>query len=169
MKRLMLLLLAVLLMMPAMAQSLPGTWVTTETMDEDSDGFVTKALVTDQLVMSADNSFRESGDMKMTIGKDDLLFSFTIVFSGGGTWKRDGETLSIQYNSKLAKAELTDCDLPAVLKLMIANAAVKEVKKGLSSKKPDIYQIQSLTDTQLVLLDPESTEPGHEIQTFTRK
>lgn len=167
MKKLLLTLLAVVCFLPASAQSLPGTWVASEIVEENDDIMKMKADVTDELVLSADGTFSESGNMKSTIEMENVSFSFTIVYSSGGTWKREGNNLSIQYNPKLAKASVTEADMPGILKAMIANTAAKELKKEMSSKKPDVYQIVSLSETQMELADLDSKE--QDIQVFKRK
>ena len=159
--------LAALWVLPISAQSLIGTWVTTQNMEEEMEGILLKGIMTGELKLSADASFSESGKMKMTVGKEDVSFSFTVVFSGGGTWKREGDLLVSQYNPKLAKAELTECDLPAALKLLLANSVKKELKKGMSSKKPESVRILTLTDTTLEVQDVDEKDP--QIETFKRK
>lgn len=167
MKRLLTILLALLWILPASAQSLTGTWLISESMEEDKDEMSSTAVATGELVLSDDGSFRESGQVKMTIGSEEHTFFLTVSFSGGGSWKREGDLLTTQYNPKLAKAAITETDMPGPLKLLIANAMVKEMKKEMSSRKPETSRILSLTDTQLQLQDADGKDP--EIETYHRK
>ena len=167
MKRLISLLLAVLWVLPISAQELNGTWEISQSMEEERDGLVTTAVVTDELQLSPDGTFRESGQMKMDIGNGERSYSLTVVYSGGGSWKREGDILTIQYNPKLARAEVTESDLPAAVKLLFANAAARELKKGMSSRKAESCRILSLTDTQLELQDADGKNP--EVETYRRK
>ena len=167
MRRLAILLLAALLVLPAAAQNLTGVWNMTESMDEKQDDMDSSMIMTDDMTLAGDGTCLQMGNASMTLGKDDVDLHFKIEFSVSGTWTREGETLTIRNNPKSAKIEVTENNLPGVLKVLIVNTLKKELKKEFTSKKPDVYAIISLTESELVLLEQDVKNPQPE--TYKRK
>ena len=167
MRRLAILLLAVLLVLPAAAQNLTGTWSISETMDEKQDDMDSSMIMTADMKLAEDGSCFQSGEAYMTMGKDDMDLHFRIVFSVSGSWTREGNILTIRNNPKSAKIDVVDNNLPGVLKVLLVNTVKKELKKELTSKKPDVYAIISLTESELVLLEQGVKNPQPE--TYKRK
>ena len=163
----MLLLLVVSLSLPAIAQNLTGTWTITESMDEKKEDMDSSLEMVSDMVLQEDGACSQSGHAAMTIGEGEDVLYFTILFSAKGTWKREGSTLTIQNNPKSVKVDVGECNLPGILKALVVNTMKKELKKELSSKKPDVYAIVSLTDQELVLLD--TGDKNAQPETYKRK
>lgn len=170
MKRLILVLVAVLWIVPAFSQEITGTWVISESHNDDKvngkDDRQMDMSVTDELTLSPNASFNESGQMKLLIGAYDISYSMTITYSGGGTWKREGDLLTLQYNPKLAKAKLAETNVPVVLRPLLTSSLSREMKKQMKASKPETSRILSLTATELKLQDPEHPK---EVATYRRK
>lgn len=167
MKRFLILLVASLLALPAAAQELAGVWTISEAMDETKDGMKSSMNMTGEMNLSANGTCSQNGNVTMTIGDGADDFHFRIVYSVSGTWKREGETLTIQNTPKTAKVDVAESNLPGVLKVFLVNTMKKELKKELSSKKPDVYAIISLTDDELVIVEQGAKNP--EVETYKRK
>ena len=167
MKRFLILLVTSLLVLPAAAQELAGVWTITEAMDDTKDGMNSSMNMAGELNLSADGTCSQNGNVVMTIGDGSDDFHFKIVYSVSGTWKREGETLTIQNTPKTAKVDVAESNLPGMLKLFLVNTMKKELKKELSSKKPDVYAIISLTDDELVMVEQGVKNP--EVETYKRK
>ena len=167
MKRFLILLVASLLALPAAAQELAGVWTISEAMDETKDGMKSSMNMTGEMNLSANGTCSQTGNVTMTIGDGADDFHFRIVYSVSGTWKREGETLTIQNTPKTAKVDVAESNLPGVLKVFLVNTMKKELKKELSSKKPDVYAIISLTDDELVIVEQGAKNP--EVETYKRK
>jgi len=170
MKRLILALVAVLWIVPAFSQEITGTWVSSEIHDNDKekgkDDLQMDLSVTDELTLSPDASFNESGQMKFSMGAKDISYSATITYSGGGTWKREGDLLTLQFNPKLAKVKVTETNIPVVFRPLLTSSISREMKKQMKSSKPETSRILSLTATELKLQDPEHPK---DVGTYRRK
>ena len=170
MKRLILVLVTVLWIVPAFSQEITGTWVISETRNNDKekgkDDPQMDLSLTYEMTFSPDASFNESGQMKFTMGAYDISYSTTITFSGGGTWKREGDLLTILYNPKLAKVKVTETNFPAVVRPLLNSSISREMKKQMKSNKPETSRILSLTATELKLQEPENPK---EVDTYRRK
>lgn len=167
MKRWIISFLALTLMLPALAQNLTGTWTISESMNEKQEDMDSSMEMTSDMVLQEGGVYSQSGKASMTIGSGEDSFYFTILFSAKGTWKKEGNTLTIQNNPKEAKVDVGECNLPGFLKVLIVNTMKKELKKELGSRKPDVYAIVSLTDQELVLL--ETGVKNAQPETYKRK
>ena len=170
MKRLILALVAVLWIVPAFSQEITGTWVSSEIHDNDKekgkDDLQMNMSVTDERTFSSDASFSEIGQVKLSMGMNDISYSATITYSGGGTWKREGDILTILYNPKLAKAKVTETNIPVVFRPLLTSSISREMKKQMKSIEPETGRILSLTATELKLQDPDNEK---HVETFRRK
>ena len=73
MRRLAILLLAALLVLPAAAQNLTGVWNMTESMDEKQDDMDSSMIMTVDMTLAGDGTCLQMGNASMTLGKDDVL------------------------------------------------------------------------------------------------
>ena len=170
MKRLMLVMVTVLWIVSAFSQEITGTWVISETHNDDKvngkDDRHMDMSVTDELTLSPDASFNQSGQMKLSMGAYDISYSTTITYSGGGTWKREGDLLPLQFNPKLAKVKVTETNFPVVFRPLLTSSISREMKKQMKSIKPETSRILSLTATELKRQDPEHPK---DVDTYRRK
>lgn len=170
MRRLILVLVAVLWIVPAFSQEITGTWVISENHDgskeKGKDHLQMIFSTTEEQTFSSDASFNESGQTKILLGQNDISYSMTITYSGGGTWKREGDLLTLQYNPKLAKAKLTETNVPVVFRPLLTSTITRELKKQMKASKPETSRILSLTATELKLQDPEHPK---DVVTYRRK
>ena len=155
---------ALLLMavMGMQAQSLLGTWKSETTTDEDGDKttwtFVFAQNNKTTMIMTLESSDEEVGDM---------VFSMNIP----GTYKRNGNTLTMNLDAKSAKAKMEKIaykgelanmvkespKMKEAIDEMIQNKVDEEMKKGFADETPfdGEVTINKLTATTLELGDGE--------------
>lgn len=163
MKRLLSAVVAALLMLPAMAQNITGTWTNTEALRQAADNGSSTGTATNYLTFNPDGTFRQDGTLVVALSAKGENFHVTVAYTGSGKWAQRVETLSLQYDPKKATVEVTECDFPGFVKKTFANSVKKALKKSLSGKKPMDLLIVSLTDDELVLLPLGKKDPQPEV------
>ena len=167
MKRLIVLLLAAVLSLPAFSQRLTGVWTASEVMDEKQEGVSATGHMTDNLTLSENGSCSQDGSLTMDVGNGEEQVSLTLVFSVKGNWDQEKETLTLRYDPKSLKVEVAESNMPGLMKTMLVSLMKRELKKEMGSRKPEVYTILSLTDGELTLLEQDAG--GAEARTYKRK
>ena len=159
MKRLLLTLAGLLLASIAFAQSLNGTWVATQAMDQqkDSANVSMKVALEDYITFTIEGLSCTSMEKVILVinasdDKNDLNMGATITVNAPGTLVRDGDILTITPAKKpKPEVKVEVQNIPGIMKALLVNPIKKEIEKSL--KEPSKYRIISLTDSEMVLED----------------
>ena len=143
----------------ASAQSLSGTWVA-RIMESESDQ--SEKVSTDLKMTGRDKiNFSESTftrivsctvTIKASSRDTSLVFTIKVNGSASGTWKREGENLTLTPDKK-AKPSLSveSKDCPALVKALIIGPLKSELKEAL--KEVDEMKIISYDENTFTVID----------------
>ncbi len=167
MKRIILIAIATFLSAACFAQStITGTWKSNESKTDKQDWGTSKANTYAEYTLNKDNSFSQKGNLVFSlVGNDGKSYDYEVSFAGVGTWKRDGDKLTLTYDPKKSVITEKKNTFEGVFK-MFASGMTKEMKKAMKSKKPSVQQIVSLTNSELKIKD--LSDKRAEVKTLTR-
>ena len=155
MKKLLLILAAVLACTLAFAQSLEGTWTGIEKMDDaSSDADYDATAITSYTLKGESYTANLRMDVDISAEKEgkSLTMKITVTGSNSGTWTCVGDNLSFTPGKgSKPKIDVKVKGIPSAFASMFVAPIKKELSKAL--KDPEQYKIISLTDKELVLED----------------
>jgi len=167
MKRILLVLITSLLSLSAFSQSLTGKWESTEKETESEDDFTMQVEARTDISFTGANTFTEEARAVIIFTSEEKTMSMTITLSVPGKWEKSGNKLTMVPNPKKISIETQADNVPGVIKTMIGGPVKSELKKEL--KKPQHYEIVSLTETTLTLKDlDEKDDSEADYQVLTR-
>ncbi len=156
MKKLLLLAIAQFVSVFAFSQDLTGTW---KFENKDSD-----------TIMSEVDTYKSNGQMdgvaytKFIVGttKDGEEVSMSMTIKYKASWQCKNNILTQIYDADSITIPSSECSekFPKWLFKIIVSKAEKEFKK--EAKSPQTYKIQSLSDSEMVLVELNTKDPETE-------
>lgn len=138
-------------------EDLAGKWMHEEIDNSDGDLMAGK----DYLDFKADGTCINSGEMYMEMSMDaESRFHAQFTYEAKGTWTLESGVISFKFDPKsITIVQGEGNNLPGILKAMLFNPLMNEMKKEIKKHSP--CQIVSFSPSEMVLKatdDKEATE-----------